>query len=237
MAVDEVFAELEVLHTRPTVATRRVALGHLVLPTRPPPGSGGMLLGAVVARFAPGVPPDLRPDIVALIDEVCAGTRVVQPRLRHRYQVDRHGLARSVHRLSGRFDQIVFDFDSAGTDLVQVLGAVYAVERLDWSLRPVLRGVLHRALVWEGTIGPALLAFLAGADRDDVDMLADPRGWAAAQLGLAAHPQPTITEINAAFRRRVSEVHPDHGGDTAGAARAITDLRRARRILTPRPGP
>ena len=42
-------AELEVWHSRPFTPTRRVSLGHLVLPAEPPPGFGGLLLGAVVA--------------------------------------------------------------------------------------------------------------------------------------------------------------------------------------------
>ena len=52
------------------------------------------LLGAVVAAHAPDVDPDFAPDVDRLITEVENGQRVVQPRLRHRYQVDRHGLAR-----------------------------------------------------------------------------------------------------------------------------------------------
>ena len=39
-------AELEIWHTRPITPTRRVALGHLVLPTDPAPGLGGVLLAA-----------------------------------------------------------------------------------------------------------------------------------------------------------------------------------------------
>jgi hypothetical protein len=49
-------AEIEVWHTRPAVPTRRVALGHLVLPVDPAPGFGGLLLGAVVAAHLRGVP-------------------------------------------------------------------------------------------------------------------------------------------------------------------------------------
>ena len=40
-------AELEVWHSRPVTPTRRVALGHLILPVDPAPGFGGLLLGAV----------------------------------------------------------------------------------------------------------------------------------------------------------------------------------------------
>jgi hypothetical protein len=48
-------AELEVWHSRPFTPTRRVALGHLVLPADPPPGFGGLLLGTVVAAHLGGV--------------------------------------------------------------------------------------------------------------------------------------------------------------------------------------
>ena len=37
-------AELQIWHTRPITPTRRIALGHLVLPTDPAPGLGGILL-------------------------------------------------------------------------------------------------------------------------------------------------------------------------------------------------
>ena len=117
-------AELEIWHTRPAVPTRRVALGHLVLPVDPAPGFGGLLLGAVVAQHLPGVDDDLVPDVRRLIDQVERGERIVQPRLRHRYQVDRHGLSLSRHRLLGEGDDIQFDFAATGSDLAQVLGAM-----------------------------------------------------------------------------------------------------------------
>ena len=124
-------AELEVWHSRPVTPTRRVALGHLVLPVDPTPGFGGLLLGAVIAAHLPDVDEELVPDIHRLLDQVSRGERVVQPRLRHRYQVDRHGLAVSVHRLEGEGDNVRFDLHPQGTPLAQVLGAIYAVERLD----------------------------------------------------------------------------------------------------------
>ena len=99
-------AELEVWHTRPRAPTRRVALGNLVLPVDPAPGFGGVLLGAVVAHHIPEVEDDYVPDVHRLIDQIERGDRVVQPRLRHRYQVDRHGLARSTHRMLGEGDEL-----------------------------------------------------------------------------------------------------------------------------------
>ena len=71
------------------------------------------------------------PDVHRLIDQIDRDVRVVQPRLRHRFQVDRHGLALSTHRLIGDGEEISFDFHTTGTGMAQVLGAIYAVERLE----------------------------------------------------------------------------------------------------------
>ena len=102
------------------------------------PGFGGLLLGAVVAGHIGDVPDDLVPDVHRLIDQIDRDVRVVQPRLRHRFQVDRHGLALSTHRLIGDGEEISFDFHTTGTGIAQVLGAVYAVERLDPASRHVI---------------------------------------------------------------------------------------------------
>ena len=77
-------AELEIFHTRPTVPTRRVALGHMVLPVDPAPGFGGLLLGSVVAAHLGGLNDDQVADVHRLITEIGQGGRIVQPRLRHR---------------------------------------------------------------------------------------------------------------------------------------------------------
>ena len=45
------------------------------------------------SHYLPGIDDELIPDIQKLIREVGDGDRVVQPRLRHRYQADRHGLS------------------------------------------------------------------------------------------------------------------------------------------------
>ena len=146
-------AELEVWHTRPAVPTRRVALGHMVLPVDPAPGFGGLLLGSIVAAHLAGIDDDLVPDVHRLIGQVERGERIVQPRLRHRFQVDRHGLAVSRHRLSVRAtgDDIAFDFHTIGTDLAQVLGAIYAVERLAPEHRRKIGPVLQKAARWRGS--------------------------------------------------------------------------------------
>lgn len=225
-------AELEVWHTRPMTPTRRVALGHLVLPSDPPPGFGGLLLGAVIAGHLPHVEDDLLPDIHRLIDQVDSGARVSQPRLRHRFQVDRHGLARSVHRLVGEGDELDFEFTNNGTALQQVLGAVYAVERLAPAARHSLAPVLHRAIAWRGPVGPALVRHLLGGRTTSLGSLVDPRAWALEILGFPVGTAvPSKKEVLAQFRARLREVHPDVGGDHTGASKAILDLGEARRIL------
>ena len=170
-------AELEVWHSRPVTPTRRVALGHLVLPSDPAPGFGGLLLGAVVAAYLDEVNDDLVPDIHRLVDQIDRGERITQPRLRHRYQVDRHGLARSTHRMVGIGEELGFEFENNGDALQQVLGALYAAERLGPASRHAITAVLHKAMRWRGPIGPSLIAHLAGARAATFASLADPRAW------------------------------------------------------------
>lgn len=226
-------AELEVWHSRPTTPTRRVALGHLVLPTDPAPGFGGLLLGAVIATHLPEVDPDLVADVHRLLRQVEQGARVPQPRLRHRYQVDRHGLSHSTHRLVGVGDEITFEFGTHGTDLAQVLGAVYAMERLESSSRRVIAPLLLKAMTWTGPIGPSLIAHLAGSQASGLSALADPRAWALDVLGFpAGTAQPSKREVTFRYRDRMRAIHPDHGGDRVLASAAIVDLNEARRILT-----
>lgn len=232
MTAVSLYAELEIFHTRPAVPTRRLALGHLVLPVDPAPGVGGLLLGAVVARFLGGVDVELRFDLTCLLDEVQAGSRVVQPRLRHRYQTDRHGLAHSRHTISGTADAVEMEFDSHGSDLAQVLGAIYAIERIHADARPAVGTVVRRAMRWNGPIGPAMIAYLAGSEASSLSVLADPRGWAMALLGLHADREPSAKDVTQAYRAKMREAHPDLGGEADLAAGAINDLNEARRILS-----
>ncbi len=225
-------AELEVWHSRPTTPTRRVALGHLVLPTDPAPGFGGLLLGAVIASQLPEVEPDLVADVHRLVQQVERGDRVPQPRLRHRYQVDRHGLAVSIHRLVGEGDNVRFDLHPQGSPLAQVLGAVYAVERLDLPARQRLVPVLQRAMRWRGPIGPSFIANLAGTASTSLAAMADPRAWALELLGFPLGTGKVAKrDVTARYRDGLRRVHPDHGGDEAAASKAIADLGEAKKIL------
>jgi hypothetical protein len=225
-------AELEVWHSRPVTPTRRVSLGHLVLPVDPAPGFGGLLLSAVLAGHLQQIDDALVPDVHRLLDQVTRGERVVQPRLLHRYQVDRHGLAASVHRLGGDGENVEFSLTTNGSPLAQVLGAIYAVERLSIEARRGLNPVLHRAMRWRGPIGPAFVADLAGGAGSVLATMADPRAWA---LDLLGFPQGTTEvsrrEVMQHFRGRLREVHPDHGATDADAGLQIERLGEARRIL------
>jgi hypothetical protein len=225
-------AELEIWHTRPAVPTRRVALGHMVLPVDPAPGFGGLLLGSVVAAHLGGIEDDYVADVHRLINEVGEGQHVVQPRLRHRFQIDRHGLAVSHHRLIGDGDKIEFDFNSSGTDLSQVLGAIYAAERLGPEHRSGVFNVLQKASRWRGPIGASFIAHLAGSQTTNLEALADPLAWSLGILGFELGiKKPSKREVTRAFRSQMREVHPDHGGADIDAAKAMSELAEARRIL------
>ena len=72
-----ILAELEIWHSRPITPTRRVSLGHLVLPADPAPGFGGILLGAVVARHLFDVDEEMHPDIHRLTLQVERGVNAL----------------------------------------------------------------------------------------------------------------------------------------------------------------
>lgn len=229
-------AEIEIWHSRPAQPTRRLALGHLVLPVDPAPGFGGLLLGAIVAEYLYGVDDDLVTDVHRLLSSIERGDRVVQPRLRYRFQVDRHGLAKSHHQMIGNGDDISFDFRSVGTDLAQVLGAIYAVERFAPEHRRAIVPVLQKAARWRGPIGPAMIAYLAGSQTLALEALADPRAWALGVLGFEQGAKsPSKRDVMAKFRERMRDVHPDHGGASVDAAKAMSDLAEARRVLSTTP--
>lgn len=251
-----ILAELEVFHSRPVAPTRRVALGTSDLPVDPPPGFGGILLGGVAARYVGSIDPDFIEDLTKLTVQVEHGLRVAQPRLRYRFQRDTVGLQRSRSRLIGEGDELRFSFDDVSADPAQqILGAVYAVGELPMRLRGAVMSTVRRGIGWQGPIGPALVAALAGFDRganrsahalshpvewalgvlefDGDDLLAGVRANGTAGVGGGARtgPGPSSSEIQRRYRRLLIEAHPDHGGDQDGAAQRIADLTEARRIL------
>lgn len=225
-------SEFEIWHSRPLAPTRRIALGRMNTPVDPAPGFGGILLGAVLAVHIADIDDELVPDLHRLLTEIENGSRVVQPRLRHRFQVDRHGLAVSVHRMTGEGDTVSFEFDRSGTPLQQVLGAVYALERIDEKSRRVLVPLMRRAMMWRGPIGASFVAYLAGNASSSINAIANPRAWALDILGFPGGTiKVTKREVMSRFREALKSVHPDHGGDESSASRAIVDVTEARRVL------
>lgn len=235
-----ILAELEVFHSRPIAPTRRVALGDSNLPLDPHPGPGAVLLGAVMAAHVGALPDELLDDLDRLMLDVEAGRRIAQPRLRHRFQADRVGLQRSVHRLVGRGERLSLDLDDRGAPVQQALAAVYAVgEMLPSQRRPVM-DVVRRGARWSGDVDQLLLAHLAGRSdaRSWVGVSGDPLVWALGIFGL--DPQSDGDEldrrdIQRRFRQLLRDAHPDHGGASEHAARRIAELAEARRILLASP--
>jgi hypothetical protein len=229
-------AELEVWHSRPVAPTRRVSLGHMFLPIDPLPGFGGLLLGAVVAYFLPSFDDDFLPDLSRLVSQVERGDHIVQPRLRHRFQVDHVGLGSTVHRLIGDGDNISFELSDTQSPMQQVLGAIYATERFEATPRRAIAGLLHRAMRWDGPVGPSFITYLAGVTGSQVSQFAafaDPIAWSLDILGFAPGTlKPSKKEVTAHYRNRLIEVHPDHGGQADDASKLIAELGEARRILT-----
>jgi hypothetical protein len=137
-----------------------------------------------------------------------------------------------VHRLVGEGDNVRFSLHTNGSPLAQVLGAIYAVERLGLDARRALNASLHKAMRWHGPIGPSFIANLAGSAGSTLATMADPRAWAMEQLGFPLGTlKVTKKEVMGAFRTRLREVHPDHGGDHDVASAEIERLGEARRIL------
>ena len=227
-----VLAEIEIWHSRPFTPTRRLSLGNLILPTEHAPGLGGILLGGVVSAHFGEIDEDLVPDLHRLTSQIERGERVVQPRLRHRLQIDRHGLTKSLHQLVGEQDKLEFKFDASGSALAQVLGAIYAVERLDDPSRRLLATVINRSMRWRGPLDASFISFLAGSSATSISALADPRAWALEILGFPEGTiKPSKRQIQERYRAVLRNVHPDHGGAIATASKSIEDLGEARRIL------
>jgi len=228
-------AELEIRHSRAVAPTRRVAIGAHWLPTDPPPGFGGVLLGGIVAAHLPDVDADVRRELLRLVDDLEAGRRIVQPRLRHRLQTDVVGLDRSRHALVGAGGEVLgFESDVRGGPAPQLLGAVYAAGALHRDARAAAFVAIRTAADWDGPVGPALIDVLsdpvARQARSWRRFATDER-WALQVLGFGPESEPERDEVQRRFRRLVREQHPDQGGEVEGAGQRMVELTQARRIL------
>lgn len=230
-------AELEIRHSRAVAPTRRVALGAHWLPTEPAPGFGGVLLGGIVAAHLPDVDTDLRDELLRLVDDLEAGNRIVQPRLRHRFQTDVVGLDRSRHTLVGaRGEALGFESDVRGGPAPQLLGAVYAAGSLHPDARGVAFAAIRKAADWDGPLGIGLINLLsdpAGGPPRPWRLYPTDERWALQILGFGPGSEPQREDVQRRFRQLVREQHPDHGADVEGAGQRIVELTQARRILLP----
>jgi hypothetical protein len=243
-----ILAELEVFHSRPYSPTRRLALGRRHLPLEP--AFGPLLLSGVVAMAAGEIDPELGPDLERLLFQLDSGDRVVQPRLRHRFQTDRHGLARSHAYLVGRGGALDFEVDGFGSPLQMTLASTYAAGQLQPDARHRAFAMIRKAVRWRGPIDADLIAYLAGGDRPpawSAVALVDPLRWAMETLGFDVDElsgdrvegnghggddgRPSRRDVQRRYRQALRQAHPDHGGDTDDAAARIDDLAQARKIL------
>lgn len=228
---------MEVFHSRAVAPTRRVALGELDLPVSPAPGFGGILLAGVVAAHMPDLDPELFDDLDRLTHQLQAGHRIPQPRLRHRFQTDRIGLTRSVHRLEGEGEDLAFDLSDKGAPAQHILASVYAAGAMPLVARGRVMDTIRLAMRWSGGLNRAFVAHVSGLDRSrswSARAFADPVRWAIEVLGLAtsgAMAVPDRSAVQRRFREMLREAHPDHGGDTGSAAVRIAEITEARRIL------
>lgn len=225
-------AELEVFHSRPIAPTRRVALGHLNLPVTPAPGFGGILLAGIVAAHMEELDPELFDDLHRLTLQLQEGERIPQPRLRHRFQHDRVGLTRSVHRLVGAGEDLEFEFEAKGAAAQHILAAVYAAGQLPLAARGRVMGAIRKGMRWSGALDREFVSHLSGLDRGrdwSTAAFRDPVQWAMGVLELAN--LPSRSTIQRQFRELLRVAHPDHGGSIEVAAQRIADLTEARRIL------
>ena len=227
-------AELEIRHSRAIAPTRRIALGELYLPVEPAPGFGGLLLAAILGACTARLDDESREEIDRLLADLERGRRISQPRVRHRFQTDTHGLDRSRHRLVGDGEAVHLELDEHGALLPQVLGALYAAAKLSYRVRPDVFRMLRRATRWEGGADDRLLRYLSSDEaayrpwRRSGD---DDESWALTVLGFATGIEPARSEILRRFRSLVRDAHPDHGAAVDSAGTRITELTEAKRIL------
>ncbi len=231
-------AEFNLWHSRPIAPTRRVAIGDSHLPIDPAPGLGGLLLGAVMARYASDLDADTRTDMEELMRDVEQGKRIGQPRLRHRLQADRVGLSCSSHRLVAGENGLRFELETAKALPEQsTLTAVYAVGEMPLKQRKSVMNVLRSGLEWVGPVGPGLIDHLVGPDiamrfRSGMyDTASDPMIWAMGVLELDADDGIAAKTVQKSYRRLLRSAHPDHGAGETEAADRIAELSKAREIL------
>lgn len=220
-------AQFEAFCSRPIAPTRRLALGDADLPVLPA-AYGPALVGLVVATFVPTLGDELADQLDGLVDDLEAGRRVPQPRVRHRLQDDRVGLQRCWHGLVRRSGRLSLSISGQASPAHHALAAVYVAAGMPEEARTAGFAAIRLGAAWRGPLDGRLLARLFDLDRvGDRD---DPVAWARRELHLDG-VVATRGQVQRAFRSRLIEVHPDRGGASHTAADRIDRLARARAIL------
>ena len=201
-----------------------------------------MLLAGLMAHTAPGVDPELREDLMDVMDRLSRNAKVVQPRVRHRFQSDLVGLTVSRQQLVSDGSGLHFVFDDENARPVQLaLGAVYAAASLPQQARDTVFETFQSALVWSRPVDSSFISFVMGGLANGVsaefallEAWHDPISWAMKILEIeadAADDVPSKRIVQRKFRSLLRAAHPDHGGQDAAAAARIAELSEARRIL------
>jgi hypothetical protein len=253
-------AELNIRHTRRHMPTRRVAVDHGYLPTSGA-AFGGVLIGAVIAECVPEMDEEQIDALARLVDVARRGRLTVpRIALRYRLQRDTHGLDLSRHRIVSAAVELgsvrpVLELDLHGPPAPQVIGAIMAGSQLPASGRSVVFRFVDAALARPGALpeglevrrryqglpgmrppGPGTTTKIGVdgvADEDANDWVGVPseRRWAMEVLGLQAGHAIERDDVQRRFRRLVRLAHPDHGGESSGAAERMAELAEAREAL------
>jgi hypothetical protein len=234
--------------------TRRVALDASYLPMN---GSayGAALLSAVVAENIEGLDEEQRDLLPRFLKAALDGFSVPRIGLRYRLQTDVHGLDLSRHRLLEESGVLVVELDVHGAPSPQVIGSVMAAAAMGQTTRRKALRAIDAAIAQPGVIPEPFLVrrLLHGVPSERPPPAAagpvgpingvvlpdaakwagipSERRWAMEVLGLGAEMKVERTDIQKRFRRLLRTAHPDHGGESVGAAERIAELTEARELL------
>ncbi len=175
--------------------------------------------------------------------------------LRYRLQTDVHGLDLSRHRLLEDAGVLVVELDVHGAPSPQVIGSIMAAAAMGPTTRRKALRAIDAAIAQPGVIPEPFLVrrLLHGVPSERPPMAASgpvgpingvilpdaakwagvpsERRWAMEVLGLGAEMKLDRTDIQKRFRRLLRTAHPDHGGESVGAAERIAELTEARELL------
>ena len=250
-----ILAELNIRHTRRHMPTRRVALDASYLPMNGA-AYGAALLAAVVAENIDGLDDEQEELLPRLLFVARDGLTVPRIGLRYRLQTDVHGLDLSRHRILEEGGQLIVELDVHGAAAPQVIGAVMAAAAMGSTTRRKALRAIDAAVAQPGVIPEPFFVrrLLHGVPSERPPLAASgpvgpthgvtptpdaarwagipsERRWAMEVLGLGADMKLDRTDVQKRFRRLLRTAHPDHGGESVGAAERIAELTEARELL------